>query len=110
MRGTARAIRRAEIYHALHEIDHHPDSAVLHKMQVSDLEWRTLMVGAVVMESSADDDGGGGNSGASRPKAPSLDWMSGKAWDQLLAYESTLGAPFEGLPDAVVAESSIWKV
>lgn len=79
-------------------------------LKVSDQEWRTLMVGAVVVESSGDEDGTGGAGGGVRPKAASLPWLSPKAWDQLLAYEATLGASFAGLPDAVASESAAWKV
>lgn len=36
--------------------------------------------------------------------------MSAKAWDQLLAYEATLGAAFAGLPAAVESAPADWKV
>ncbi|CAN0046856.1 unnamed protein product [Scytosiphon promiscuus] len=35
--------------------------------------------------------------------------MSAKAWDQLLAYEATLGTAFAGLPRAVESSPSDWK-
>lgn len=68
------------------------------------------------METSGDDaaDGSGGGSGlggaALRSKPPNLPWLSTKAWDQLLAYEGTFGAPFTGLPSAVESASGEWKV
>ncbi|CAM9936766.1 unnamed protein product [Ectocarpus sp. 6 AP-2014] len=70
--------------------------------KVSDQEWRTLLVGAVVMEADA-------AGGAARQKPSSLPWMSAKAWDQLLAYEATLGPAFAGLPAAVEAAPGDWK-
>lgn len=78
--------------------------------KVSDLEWRTLMVGAVVMESSGDSDASEGGGVGTRSKPASLSWLSTKAWEQLLAYEATLGAPFAGLPDAVERAAEEWKV
>lgn len=36
--------------------------------------------------------------------------MSAKAWDQLLAYEATLGEAFAGLPAAVESAPGDWKV
>lgn len=73
------------------------------------------MVGAVTMETSGDENGGGGSGsgrdgGAARPKPSNLPWLSGKAWDQLLAYEATLGPAFEGLPAAVSLSANEWKV
>lgn len=82
--------------------------------KVSDLEWRTLMVGAVAVETSGDGNGGGGSGegdgGTARPKPANLPWLSGKAWDQLLAYEATLGPAFDGLPAAVASSAEAWKV
>eukprot|EP00752_Nemacystus_decipiens_P017827 g15983.t1 len=74
--------------------------------KVSDQEWRTLLVGAVVMEASGNDDAAGASA---RPKPSTLPWMSTKAWDQLLAYEATLGAAFTGLPAALESAPADWK-
>lgn len=48
--------------------------------------------------------------GTARSKPSSVPWMSAKAWDQLLAYEATLGTAFAGLPSAVEASPGDWKV
>lgn len=83
---------------------------------MSDLEWRTLMVGAVVMDSSTEvtsetekKEGSGGGS-AARSKPLALSWLPAKSWDQLLAYEATLGPSFEGLPRAIESAPEAWKV
>lgn len=74
------------------------------------------MVGAVAMDTSGDGNGGGGGSegggggGSARPKPANLPWLSSKAWDQLLAYEATLGPAFDGLPSAVASAADAWKV
>lgn len=70
------------------------------------------MVGAVIMESSGDDGGTGGAGGGSSRQRPShvSSWLSAKAWDQLLAYEGTLGPPFAGLCDSVEEQPKVWKV
>lgn len=69
------------------------------------------MVGAVVMESTGNEaaDGAGGG-GAARSKPAELSWLSVKSWDQLLAYEATLGTAFAGLPGAIESASQDWKV
>lgn len=98
------------------EIPSHPTDHPIATPKVSDLEWRTLMVGAVAPDTSSDGNGGGGGSGSggdggvSRPKPVNLPWLSGKAWDQLLAYEATLGPAFSGLPTAVASSADAWKV
>lgn len=73
------------------------------------------MVGAVAMETSGDGNGSGGSGGGGdgrnvRPKPVNLPWLSGKSWDQLLAYEATLGPAFNGLPAAVASSADAWKV
>lgn len=70
------------------------------------------MVGALVMESSGDGGGAhaGGEGESERCKPASLSWLSVKAWDQLMAYEATLGKPFAGLPDAIESAPDVWKV
>lgn len=67
------------------------------------------MVGAVAMD-SGDDAGDGGGAGGARPKPANLPWLSAKAWDQVLAYQATLGPPFAGLPEAIESASTAWKV
>lgn len=54
--------------------------------------------------------GASSGGGSARPKPPSLPWMSTKAWDQLLAYEATLGSAFAGLPAALESAPADWKV
>ncbi|CAM9370487.1 unnamed protein product [Discosporangium mesarthrocarpum] len=71
-----------------------------HAGEVSDLEWRTLMVAAVVPEGAGIEN---------NPKPPGLEWLSVKAWEQVLAYEATLGKEFGGLADAMASAPGNWK-
>ena len=79
-------------------------------VKVSDLEWRTLLVGALVTEPSGEDGGADGGGTGAESKPENLTWLSVKAWDQLLAYEATLGDAFAGLPYAIESMPHSWKV
>lgn len=83
--------------------------AYLLTLQISDLEWRTLMVGAVNTESLGSAKGSAGVM-ALRSRPPSLAWLSQRAWDQILGYEATLGEHFSGLARSVELSHKEWKV
>ncbi|CAM9220423.1 unnamed protein product [Chrysoparadoxa australica] len=70
-----------------------------HAGEVSELEWRTLMVGAVVDAAMSE----------ARPRPKSLGWLPVKCWEQLLGYESSMPGGFKGICDDIALAGDAWR-